>query len=201
MAAGAGDGPFGGCGRRGGLATLRCPQERRDGGGMGSEHRRPTRRRDRNRSMAAGAGDGPFGGCGRRGGGVAPPWPPERRDAGGGGGPPPDRPRRGRGAGLFGVAAVAAGGYHTVALKSDGTVWAWGYNGEGELGDGSTTNRSVPVQVTGLSGVAAVAADGYHTVSLKSDGTVWAWGSNGSGQLGDGTTVDRWQPGQVTGLS
>jgi len=84
---------------------------------------------------------------------------------------------------------IAAGTSHTVALKLDGTVWAWGSNGRGELGDGTTTNRATPVQVIGLTGVTAIAAGGYHTVALKSDGTVWAWGLNSSGQLG-ATTED-----------
>jgi len=96
---------------------------------------------------------------------------------------------------------IAAGGHHTVSLKSDGTVWAWGYNGYGQLGDGTYTDSSPPVQVYGLSGVTAIAAGYYHTVSLKSDGTVWAWGSNDGGQLGDGTTTQRATPVQVIGMS
>ena len=87
-----------------------------------------------------------------------------------------------------------------MALKSDGTVWAWGDNGYGQLGDGTTTDRTTPVQVSGLSGVTAIAAGCYHTVALKSDGTVWAWGYNGYGQLGDGTTTQRTTPVQVSGL-
>ncbi len=96
---------------------------------------------------------------------------------------------------------VAAGRYHTVAVKSDGTVWAWGENARGQLGDGTTTNRSTPVQVSGLAGVTGVAAGGRHTVALKSEGTVWAWGRNNRGQLGDGTTTDRPTPVQVSGLA
>ena len=88
-----------------------------------------------------------------------------------------------------------------MALKSDGALATWGYNGYGQLGDGTTTNRFVPVAVSGLTGVVAVAAGDYHTVALKSDGTVWTWGSNGSGQLGDGTTTQRLTPVQVSGLS
>lgn len=60
--------------------------------------------------------------------------------------------------GLTGVIAVAAGQYHTLALKNDGTVWAWGFNGAGQLGDGSTTTRQSPVQVSGLTGITAIAA-------------------------------------------
>ena len=97
------------------------------------------------------------------------------------------------------VIQVAAGDYHTVALKSDGTAWAWGYNNNGQLGDGTTTSRSTPVRVLGLSGVTAIAAGQYHTVALASDGTVWAWGNNVSGQLGDGTTTQRTTPVQVRG--
>ncbi len=99
--------------------------------------------------------------------------------------------------GLSGIKAVVAGGNHTIALKEDGTVWAWGYNGQGRLGDGTTTNRTTPVQVSSLSGIKAVAAGSNHTIALKEGGTVWAWGWNVKGQLGDGTTTDRITPVQV----
>lgn len=69
---------------------------------------------------------------------------------------------------------VAAGEDHAMSLKPDGTVWAWGYNYYGQLGDGTTTNRSTPVQVSGLTNVIAIAAGGSFSVALKSDGTVWA---------------------------
>ncbi|MDD5761565.1 MAG: hypothetical protein PHP88_03550 [bacterium] len=98
--------------------------------------------------------------------------------------------------------AIAAGSdEHTVALKGDGTVWAWGGNYSGQLGDNTTTQRTLPVQVTGLSGVAAIAAGSGHTVALKSDNTVWAWGYNGTGQLGDNTSSNRLMPVAVAGLS
>ncbi|MGE5799889.1 MAG: hypothetical protein ACM337_06135 [Syntrophaceae bacterium] len=90
---------------------------------------------------------------------------------------------------------------HTLFQKSDGTVWAWGNNASGQLGDGTTIDRYSPVAVSGLTGVTAVAAGGAHSLALKNDGTVWAWGSNTSGQLGDGTTSDRLTPVQVGGLS
>ncbi|WP_216673601.1 RCC1 domain-containing protein [Pyxidicoccus fallax] len=104
---------------------------------------------------------------------------------------------------LTGVVAVAAAinGNHSLALKSDGTVWAWGANGSGQLGDGSTTNRSTPVQVSGLTGVVAISAGTTHSAALKSDGTVWTWGLNTSGQLGDGTFTRRLNAVQVPGLS
>lgn len=84
---------------------------------------------------------------------------------------------------------IAAGNSHTVALKSNGTVWAWGDNYYGQLGDGTTTDRPTAVQANGLTGIVSVAAGYFHTVALKSDGTVWAWGLNYNGQLGDGTTL------------
>ncbi len=87
-----------------------------------------------------------------------------------------------------GASAIAAGSYHTLALKSDGTiVWAWGYNNNGQLGDGFNIDQHSPVEVSGLTGVSAIAAGSYHSVALKSDGTmVWAWGRNNNGQLGNG---------------
>ena len=100
------------------------------------------------------------------------------------------------------VSAIAAGHGHTVALKNDGTVWAWGWNNFGQLGDGTTTRRTSPVQISGLSAVTAIAVESDHTVALKDDGTVWAWGSGDYGQLGDGTTTfRRTTPGQVSDLS
>jgi len=96
--------------------------------------------------------------------------------------------------------ALSAGDSHTVALDADGNVWAWGLNGQGQLGDDTLTARSTPVRVQGLTGVSALVAGGSHTVALKPDGTVWTWGHNGYGQLGDGTLVSRLRPVQVTGL-
>ena len=96
---------------------------------------------------------------------------------------------------------IAAGATHSLALAADGTVWAWGENGRGQLGDGTTTNRLSPVQVRGMSDVVAVAAGGQSSYAVKRDGTLWAWGFNQLGSLGDGTTVDRPLPVQVLGLS
>ncbi|MDR2018959.1 MAG: hypothetical protein LBQ00_08895 [Syntrophobacterales bacterium] len=102
---------------------------------------------------------------------------------------------------LTDVKAIAAGTVYSLALKRDGTVWAWGNNDNGQLGDGTYTSRNTPVKVLGnLTGVAAIAAGGYHSLALKKeDGTVWAWGWNGNGQLGDGTNDNSPAPAQVKG--
>jgi alpha-tubulin suppressor-like RCC1 family protein len=105
--------------------------------------------------------------------------------------------------GLSGVTAVATGINHVLALKSDGTVWAWGANSSGKLGDGTTTSRNSPVRVTGLDNVKAIAAGWGHSVALKNDGTVWTWGNNAFGALGIGVsaTIIATTPVQVTGLT
>ncbi|MDD2510381.1 MAG: DUF3048 domain-containing protein [Syntrophomonas sp.] len=101
------------------------------------------------------------------------------------------------------VIAIVAGGSHSLALKNDGSVWAWGNNQNGQLGDGSTTCRSYPVQVkdgTGvgfLEGIVAIAAGGNHSLALKNDGTVWAWGGNYNGQLGNDSRQENPLPIQV----
>lgn len=104
-------------------------------------------------------------------------------------------------AGLVEVTAAAAGYAHHVARKSDGTVWAWGGNDHGEIGDGSTSERATPVQVGGLGNVVALAAGSHHSLALQDDGTMWAWGDNTHGQLGDGTRNQSTTPVEVTGLA
>jgi hypothetical protein len=101
---------------------------------------------------------------------------------------------------LSGITAIAGGGFHSLALKNDGTVWAWGANAQGQLGNGTNTDSNVPVQVSTLSGITAIAGGAYHSLALKNDGTVWAWGYNGTGQLGNGNNTDSNVPVQVTGL-
>jgi alpha-tubulin suppressor-like RCC1 family protein len=93
--------------------------------------------------------------------------------------------------------AVAAGGYASHALKADGTVWSWGANNAGQVGDGTVLQQPIPVPVSPLAGVVAIAASTDHTLAVKLDGTVWSWGRNAEGQLGDATAGFRFVPGQV----
>jgi len=106
---------------------------------------------------------------------------------------------------LTGVVAISAGYNHSLALKNDGTIWAWGQNANGQLGNGTATNRSTPVQVLDpggsgyLTDVLAISSGNYHSIALKSDGTIWVWGWNPYGQLGDGTETSSSTPVQVLG--
>jgi alpha-tubulin suppressor-like RCC1 family protein len=94
-----------------------------------------------------------------------------------------------------GFDSVSAGRIHTLALKADGSLYAWGRGFFGALGDGSTTDRATPFLVG--TGFATASAGGYHSAAVKKDGTLWAWGDNSYGQLGDGTTTPRYFPRQV----
>lgn len=102
--------------------------------------------------------------------------------------------------GMSGVTAIAAARQHSLALKRDGTVWAWGSNEHGQLGDGTRSLRRSPVQVEGLSGVIAIATSEHHSLALRGDGTVWAWGYGASGILGNGQSSDQLTPVQVVDL-
>jgi alpha-tubulin suppressor-like RCC1 family protein len=99
------------------------------------------------------------------------------------------------------IVAVDSGAYAHFALASDGTVWAWGNNMNGQMGDAAKERIEVPFKVSGLTGVKAISSDGSHTVFLKDDGTVWASGKNDHGQLGDGTTTARTGLVQCKGLT
>src|SRR5438270_12501659 len=106
------------------------------------------------------------------------------------------------------ISTAAAARWWTLAVRaSDGAVFAWGTNGTGELGDGTTTPNGTPRIVKGvggsgtLTGMTAVAGGDAHSLALSSTGTVYAWGSNAYGQLGDGTTTQRTTPIQASGLT
>ncbi|MFD3916533.1 RCC1 domain-containing protein [Streptomyces sp. NPDC058603] len=98
--------------------------------------------------------------------------------------------------GLNKVIAIAAGLSHSLALREDGTVWAWGHNTNGQLGDGTSASRNVASRVSELAGVTLIAAGANHNLALVggpgSGGVVMAWGHNASGQLGDDSTTNRY---------
>lgn len=102
---------------------------------------------------------------------------------------------------LTGIIAIAAGANYSLAVKKDGTVWAWGSNLYGELGNGSYTDSNVPMQVSLLTGIMAIAGGGWHGVALKNDGTVWTWGVNTIGELGNGSNTNSNVPAQINSLS
>ncbi|MEI6595903.1 MAG: T9SS type A sorting domain-containing protein, partial [Bacteroidota bacterium] len=85
--------------------------------------------------------------------------------------------------------------------KSDGTLWAWGDNSVGQLGDGTFMQRNAPVQIGSSINWVSISCGYSHTLGIKSDGTLWAWGNNSSGQLGDGTTTQRNAPIQIGTLT
>jgi alpha-tubulin suppressor-like RCC1 family protein len=90
--------------------------------------------------------------------------------------------------GLTNIAAISAGWFHILALQSNGVVWAWGNNSNGELGDGAPVNRASPVRVMNVSNIVAVSGGDGHSSALAADGTIWKWGLNDLGELGNGST-------------
>lgn len=104
-------------------------------------------------------------------------------------------------AGLTDIIAISAGSEHSLALKSDGTVWAWGRNCYGQLGDSSLLNRNLPTQVTSLSGIIAIDAGFFHSLVLKNDSSIFSWGENYYGCLGDSTNSSKPYPVQVKNLT
>jgi alpha-tubulin suppressor-like RCC1 family protein len=93
---------------------------------------------------------------------------------------------------------VFCGGYHTAAIKMDGTLWMWGRNTEGELGTNNTTSYSIPVQtVSAGTNWKQVACGQFHTGAIKTDGTLWMWGNNSSGELGVNNVTARSSPVQT----
>jgi alpha-tubulin suppressor-like RCC1 family protein len=91
---------------------------------------------------------------------------------------------------------ISASSSHSTAIKTDGTLWSWGVNTVGQLGDGTVTAKSTPVQVGTATNWKQVTAGSTYTLAIKTDGTLWSWGQNSNGQLGDGTIAVRVIPTQ-----
>lgn len=98
---------------------------------------------------------------------------------------------------LSDIISIKAGWFHGLALHEEGTLWAWGQNEDGQLGDGTRTTRTTPVQVKELTQVILMAGGRNHSLALTDNGKVWAWGANTNGQLGDGSYTDSNIPVQV----
>jgi alpha-tubulin suppressor-like RCC1 family protein len=97
------------------------------------------------------------------------------------------------------IQQISGGAYHSISVTNSGRVYAWGNNGHGQLGDGSTTNRSSPtlINFSGLQGgetVQMVVAGSYHSLALTTNNRIYTWGTNDYGQLGDGSTTNRSSP-------
>jgi len=92
--------------------------------------------------------------------------------------------------------SVSVGSVHTMAIKTDGSLWGWGNNVHGQLGDGTAINQNTPVRI-GIDTNWAYVSAFAHTIAIRTDGTLWVWGDNEYGQLGDGTTTNRHIPVRV----
>lgn len=93
--------------------------------------------------------------------------------------------------------SISANDDHTMGLRADGSIWGWGGNAGSQLGDGTNTNRGIPVQAGTSKDYVSVNAGRHHTMAIKKDGTLWAWGLNNSGQLGIGVSGTKQSPVQV----
>ena len=95
---------------------------------------------------------------------------------------------------------ISAGFQHTAAVRANGTAWAWGANGSGRLGDGTSTSRFSPVAVVGgFTDWVQISTGRYHTAAIRANGTAWAWGFGSTGRLGDGTAIGKTSPVSVVG--
>ncbi|MFZ1313275.1 MAG: T9SS type A sorting domain-containing protein [Chitinophagaceae bacterium] len=89
---------------------------------------------------------------------------------------------------------ITTGPYNSIATKSDGSLWSWGYNLNGQLGDGTYTNKDVPTAIGFDNDWGQIAAGWFHSIAIKTNGSLWAWGDNNYGALGDGTNTNQNQP-------
>ena len=96
--------------------------------------------------------------------------------------------------GVSNFADVSAGYHHTMAIRTDGTLWAWGRNASGQLGDGTGTDRHAPVQIGTANDWKSVSVGYEHTAAIKTNGELWVWGANRHGQLGNGNNVSSNEP-------
>jgi formylglycine-generating enzyme required for sulfatase activity/alpha-tubulin suppressor-like RCC1 family protein len=103
--------------------------------------------------------------------------------------------------GLPSVRTIFSGAYHVCSVDYEGSVWCWGRNSEGQLGDGFKTDRSTPAKVSGLPKIVSMALGMYHSCALAESGAIWCWGFNTQGQLGTGGTTDLAGPQEVNGIS
>jgi alpha-tubulin suppressor-like RCC1 family protein len=94
-------------------------------------------------------------------------------------------------------AAISAGSLHTAALRTDGSLWAWGHNAKGQLGDGTTIDRNIPGRIGQEANWMSISAGGSHSAALKNNGSLWAWGDGSGGQLGSGAHESKNAPAQV----
>ena len=103
---------------------------------------------------------------------------------------------------IEGVTSISVGALHSCALTPTGAVMCWGYNSDGQLGDGTNTQRNSPVSIPSLtSGITSISSGQYHTCAITSAGAVMCWGQNSYGQLGDGTTTQRNSPVSIPSLT
>jgi alpha-tubulin suppressor-like RCC1 family protein len=91
-----------------------------------------------------------------------------------------------------GILQVGAGAFHTWAVKKDNSLWCWGWNKYGQVGDGTYEDKTYPVEI--MKGIIDVSAGGSHTCAIKQYGSLWCWGANEEGQLGDRTKLNRYLP-------
>jgi alpha-tubulin suppressor-like RCC1 family protein len=95
---------------------------------------------------------------------------------------------------------ASAGGYHSLGVRANGTLWAWGAGGNGRLGQNAVTNRSSPISVIGgFTDWVQADAGSLHSLGVRANGSLWAWGNNGQGRLGDNTTANKSSPVSVVG--